>query len=331
LAASAVPKIESYIETQLKGKRNFHKILLLEAEPAGAGGTESGRMKIEIKPLTMAQQQDALFMGYDERNSDKVGQSFRLPRLLRGDIRDFNRSTGDSALMFAETQVFQPEREEFDFAINRKVLTDMGIRFWRLRSNSPVTRDPAAMAEIVRGLVNANVLTPEEGRQLASDVFNRDFKKITAGWVKQPVPLTLAGIPPTPEPESPLAGPEVPAREEKEDLSTAALAAQGGALVPGQGRPGRRRRGLGPFDPTAEAQRLIAIRDALREAERRRAQQKFEITKSEELEREVVRVPATEMASWFEKSNQGAPGASEQGAVREQHDEASAASPSSAP
>ena len=81
--------------------------------------------------------------------------------------------------MFAEMQVFQPEREEFDFVVNRKVLADMGIRFWRFRSNSPVTRDPAAMAEIVRGLVNANILTPEEGRQLASDVFNREFKKIT--------------------------------------------------------------------------------------------------------------------------------------------------------
>jgi hypothetical protein len=35
-------------------------------------------------------------------------------------------------------QVFQPEREEFDFVVNRKLLNDMGIRFWRFRSNSPV-------------------------------------------------------------------------------------------------------------------------------------------------------------------------------------------------
>jgi len=77
-------------------------------------------------------------------------------------------------------QVFQPEREEFDFIVNRKLLADMGIRFWRFRSNSPVTRDPAAMADIVKGLVNANILTPEEGRMLASDVFNREFKRINA-------------------------------------------------------------------------------------------------------------------------------------------------------
>jgi PBSX family phage portal protein len=300
LSAQSIPRIESFIETHIRGKRNFHKILILEAEPAGSGGdlAHTGRMKIELRPLTNAQQSDALFQNYDERNMDKVGQSFRLPRLLRGDIRDFNRSTGDSALMFAEMQVFQPEREEFDFVINRKVLADMGIRFWRFRSNSPVTRDPAAMADIVRGLVNANILTPEEGRHLASDVFNRDFKKITAPWVKQPVPLTLAGIPPTPEPESTLAGPDVKPGVAKDDLSTGDLAAGGGMLAPAQG-VGRRRRGR-PFDLEAEAKRLIAVRDALRDAEAREAKRTFDGDKREQLEHEVVRVPAAELASWFE-------------------------------
>jgi hypothetical protein len=303
LSAQSVPRIESYIENNIKGKRNFHKILVLEAEPAGGTSLDhTGRMKIELRPLTNAQQSDATFLNYDERNADKVGQSFRLPRLLRGDIRDFNRSTGDSALMFAEMQVFQPEREEFDFVINRKVLADMGIRFWRFRSNSPVTRDPAAMADIVRGLVNANILTPEEGRMLASDVFNREFKKISASWVKQPVPLTLAGIPPTPEPESTLVGPEVQ-KDDQGNLGTGDLATGGGQLSPAQGLPGRRRRRGQPFDLVGEATRLIAIRNALREAEGREAARDFHQTQRAELEREVIPVPADELASWFEKES----------------------------
>jgi PBSX family phage portal protein len=295
LSAQSIPRIESFVENHIRGKRNFHKILILEAESGGAGGVEqNGRMKIELRPLTSAQQSDALFQNYDERNMDKVGQSFRLPRLLRGDIRDFNRSTGDSALMFAEMQVFQPEREEFDFVINRKVLADMGIRFWRFRSNSPVTRDPAAMAEIVRGLVNANILTPEEARHLASDVFNRDFKKINAPWVKQPVSLTLAGIQPTPEPGSPFDtetsnDPSV----EKGDLSTSDLASSGGMLSPAQGYP----------DLAREAARLIALREALRAAETRAARSQVQEDRKEELEREVVKVSADELASWFEPTS----------------------------
>jgi PBSX family phage portal protein len=301
LSAQSIPRIESYIENHIKGKRNFHRVLILEAEPPSGGIDHTGRMKIELRPLTNAQQTDALFGKYDERNHDKVGQSFRLPRLLRGDIRDFNRSTGDAALSFAEMQVFQPEREEFDFVVNRKLLTELGIRFWRFRSNSPVTRDPAAMADIIKGLVNANVLTPDEGRTLAGDVFNREFKKINASWVRQPVPLTLAGIPPTPEPENPL-GPEVQ-KDGQGNLCTGDLAA-GGVLTPAQGAPRERRRRGGPaFDLVGEATRLIAIRNALREAEAGEATREFHQAQRAELEREVVTVPADELASWFEKES----------------------------
>jgi PBSX family phage portal protein len=201
-------------------------------------------------------------------------------------------NTGDAALMFAEMQVFQPEREEFDFVVNRKVLSDMGIRFWRFRSNSPVTRDPAAMAEIVRSLVNASILTPEEGRLLASDVFNREFKKISASWVKQPVALTLAGIQPTPEPESTLAGPDV-----QKDAGTGELAAAGPAA-----RSSRRRRADMP-DLAAEAARLITIRDALRAAEDGANKRAFDDAKRVELDHEVIKVPAEELASWFEKES----------------------------
>lgn len=196
LSDESVTRIEDHVNTNIKGKHNFHKILVLEAEPAAGGqiNETSTRMRIQIQPLTGAQQNDALFQKYDERNMDKIGGSFRLPRLLRGDIRDFNRSTAMAALNFAEMQVFQPEREDFDWIINNIVLRDMGVRFWRFVSRSPVTRDPVAMAEIIRNLTNANVLVPEEGRELAEDVFNREFRKLDAQWAKQPMQMTLAGM-----------------------------------------------------------------------------------------------------------------------------------------
>lgn len=98
LAADSVTKLEDHIRNNIKGARNSHKILLIEADPAssmqqsaGAAGIAS-RMKIELKPLTEAQLSDAQFLSYDESNRDKIGQAFRLPRMLRGDVRDFNRS-----------------------------------------------------------------------------------------------------------------------------------------------------------------------------------------------------------------------------------------------
>lgn len=193
LSETSIPRIERFIEENLKGKNNFHKILILEAEGGSSSGDQS-RAKIELHPLTDAQQQDALFQVYDERNIDKVGSSFRLPKLLRGESKDFNRATAESALRFAEDQVFQPERDEFDFLMNRRLLADMGIRFWRFRSQTPSTRDPERMTLMVEKLVRVGVLTPEEGRALAGDIFNREFRRIGDDWTKRPITLTLAGI-----------------------------------------------------------------------------------------------------------------------------------------
>lgn len=202
MSEGSVERVQNYIEANVKGKRNFHKILILEAESAGTDTKDSAtsRMKIDIKPLAAAQHNDALFQNYDERNIDKVGMSFRLPRMLRGDIRDFNKASADAALTFAEMQVFEPERQEFDFIINRKVLSFLGIRFWRFVSLAPVLRDPEAMSNIIKNVMNASVLTPREARELLGDVFNKQFARLNAAWTKIPPALMIAGVQPEDEP-----------------------------------------------------------------------------------------------------------------------------------
>ena len=260
LSDASVPRIERFIEENLKGKANFHKILILEADGSGTG--DGGRAKIELHPLTDAQQQDALFQRYDERNIDKVGSAFRLPPLLRGDGRDFNRSVAEAQLRFAEDQVFQPERDEFDFLVNRKLLADMGVRFWRFRSQTPVTRDPERMTDMVEKLVRVGVLTPEEGRMLAGDIFNREFRKIGDAWVKRPITLTLAGI---------------------QTGSAAELEAKA------------------PAPLLSNAKQLLALREELRNEEQRLAAGRLELARRyQEPERMVV--PREEFASWFREA-----------------------------
>ncbi len=196
LSGNSVDRIRDFIKNNIRGRKNFHSIMVIEAEtPQGKAADNSGRVKVEMKPLTSAQHNDALFQKYDERNIDKVGMAFRLPRMLRGDIRDFNRSTADAALAFAEMQVFQPEREDFDFTINRKLLlNEMGIRYWRFVSNAPVTRDPTEVAKMIKDLMNSNAVTALDVRPLLAEVFNRKFRTVRAEWAKQPIPLTVAGI-----------------------------------------------------------------------------------------------------------------------------------------
>jgi capsid portal protein len=192
LAEDAIPRLENYIKEELQGSNNFHKILILEAE-SDPGGT--GSVKVEIKPLTDAQYTEELFSKYDERNINKVGQAFRLPPILRGETpTTINRATALAAIRFTEEQVFQPERDDFDFLINTQIMADLGVRFWRFVSNSPVTRDPERMTAMATDFGKVGALTPNELRVLAEDVFNRAYPNITEAWGNIPLPVLLAGM-----------------------------------------------------------------------------------------------------------------------------------------
>lgn len=206
LAAGAAERITNYIKDNIQGQENFHSVMVLEAEPSagsapiGAGGAQGSRVRIEIKPLMEAQQQDALFQVYDKNNDTKIGNAFRLPNILRGSTEAINRATAEAALLYAEQQVFQPERQKIDHQINA-ILAMRGVRFHRFVSNSAVPKDPAAIVEMISKLVEACIITPEEARPLVNDAFNIELARIAAPWVRIPPKLLVANVQPPPTPE----------------------------------------------------------------------------------------------------------------------------------
>jgi len=187
--------ISNYIRDHVRGRQNFHKMLIIEAVASDAqqlaGVTTQPTLKFER--LTDTQLSEGQFQKYDERNIDKIGSAFRLPRIMRGDIRDFNKSTALAALRFAEEQVFAPERSEFDALLNRKILPELGISLWRFKTSGNRTRDPDVVSEIVERLVKANVVTINEGREILADALGIALPALPDVWAKQPIELTLAG------------------------------------------------------------------------------------------------------------------------------------------
>lgn len=314
LNAGTVGRIEDYVANQIRGKRNFHKILILEADSTGADSSNTGKMKIQIHPLTQSQQSDALFQGYEEHNTDKLGQAFRLPRLLRGDVRDFNRSTAEASVDFAEIQVFGPIRQQFDWIVNKVLFAALDVKYHTFKSNAPTVRDPEALATMIKDLTLASILTPGEGRELAQGVFNREFEKIKAAWTAQPISLSLVGksvednLDTVDEDESeeygggsdfnanggmstPGAGAsqtalQVPQNKDGGDLSGGDLAAGGGALVPAQGGFGRRRR-------RPKLEKSVAIFRRVHAA-----LLKAEMDEFGQAETETIKVPSDLFYSW---------------------------------
>jgi ubiquinone biosynthesis protein UbiJ len=105
------------------------------------------------------------------------------------------------------------------------------------------------------------VLTPEEGRLLAGDIFNREFRKIGDDWTKRPITLTLAGI-----------------QTGVEDLKPK-------AAIP---------------DALGTAKQLLALREQLRAEEERLATGRLELARRY-AETETVKVPREELDAWFEE------------------------------
>lgn len=191
LTTDTITRLEDYIKDNLVGKDNFWRTMILEAESPDASA--EGKIKIELKPLKDAQQQDALFLEYDKANDSKIGQSFRLPKILRGDVGEISQSIAEAAIDFAELQVFGPLRESFDNIVNRQILPELGITHHMYVSNAPAVRDPKGLSKILTELSHEGIITPGEARDHASGVFGQSLPKIKAYWTEQPLVLTTAG------------------------------------------------------------------------------------------------------------------------------------------
>lgn len=183
-----VKRVEDQIRTEISGNRGWGKWLIMQAQPHG--GETAG---VKITPLRLTQESimDALWQNYDEKNSEKCGQQFRLPPQLRGKLTDANRSNSDVATAVTEEQVFQPERELFDADMDR-VLMDMGVRYHAHRSNAPSMRNPAEVINNVVRAGAAGAMVVNEMRKELSLVLNFDLPPIKEQWGRLPLPLALA-------------------------------------------------------------------------------------------------------------------------------------------
>ena len=86
---------------------------------------------------------DAMFQRYDEGCANKVRGSFRLGGVFMGRVDDANRANSVAQYVSAETQVFRPERSEFDEIMNSTVMAEIAPA-WKFVSNQQTFTDITA-------------------------------------------------------------------------------------------------------------------------------------------------------------------------------------------
>lgn len=171
------------------GKKSIY---VLQAQSMkSASGTVSPTPKMEIVKTKSEQYQDALGLNYLKHTKQEVRDAYRFPRSALGQHDDVRKDEAQEGYRFTEAQVYDPRRDIFGGRVN-VLLRDLGIQLITFTSRSRPPKEPNELASIINILMTSGVLTPDEGRALAGDIFNKDFPDLVGIWSKLPTKLLTA-------------------------------------------------------------------------------------------------------------------------------------------
>lgn len=153
-----------------------HKFMVLDAESKNnqnmLGLNEKQAMpSVKIEHLADVLQKDALFLDYNENVVKMVLSAFRLPPVYVGLSSDYNRATVETAKQTTEEQVFQPERVEFEWYLN-KLFEEYNFKHTRLVLKTPDLTNADDTVKVIQSGVQANALAPNDVRPLLSRLLN---------------------------------------------------------------------------------------------------------------------------------------------------------------
>ncbi len=133
-----------------------NRMIIVEVVPtkSEAGPLDGGQVvspKIEVTKLNDLQRSDdSMFLQLRQRGTENVLQPFRINSLFLGKNNDQSFATANVSMQLGESQVFAPERDDFDWFINNRILPELGATWWTFKSNGPKLEDNTSWVEVLR-------------------------------------------------------------------------------------------------------------------------------------------------------------------------------------
>ena len=108
---------------------------------------------------------------------------------------DYTRATARESREVAEEQVFEPERADHDFVINRLLFPAMGVHYWRYKSLPPKVNDFEVMSGTLDTFSRCG-LTVREAREEISRLLNHPLSVVDddSEWLNLPLQVYLAQL-----------------------------------------------------------------------------------------------------------------------------------------
>jgi PBSX family phage portal protein len=121
LSANSRNTLTNYLSGQAKYKQRG---VILEIAPSGGDLNSAAQVKVTTEKFGDTEG-DSKFEKYDDKCTQRVRSSFRLPAVLIGLEESYNYATVQTAVMMAEEQVFHPERQLFDEILNGTLMKEI--------------------------------------------------------------------------------------------------------------------------------------------------------------------------------------------------------------
>ena len=173
---------------QAKGYKNFNRILLLEAQAEG-GIDDKTTPRVDLKPMTNAKAEDALFQGYISSTEEKVRTDFRLPPAYLGKAQDYTRSVIEYSRIIVEEQVFETERNVFDEKIENTIMIEIDAKYWEFKSGGPPLVTGEGLISGFDSFAEPGVLSINQAIGIANRAMSLDLEEFKEPWADYPLTL----------------------------------------------------------------------------------------------------------------------------------------------
>lgn len=179
-----------------KGVRNFHKLLVLEAEStSGSIDGKDSTPKVEVQNMTEYRKEDAMFLDYLEHCSTDIQKNgFRLPGMFLGISDDANYATAFIVRKSAEEQLFIPERRRFDEIINKTLVRDFGVKDLAFKSNGPALQSADSIPQMLQTLIQAGVFTTNGLISFVNTNLGTNIGMYEEPWADEPIGVKPIGV-----------------------------------------------------------------------------------------------------------------------------------------
>lgn len=191
LTRTSLAKIQEMFE-DLQGPGSMHKLLVLEAIGDENAAPVEGKINapnVHFEKLQNERQNDAIFEKYHDNSRMSIQSGFRLPDIIFGRTKDYNRATAFASILMAESQVFIPNRKVIESVINTRILVDKdGIpnKFWRFKLKPTKLLSEEAIFDIVKTGSDSGALTPNNIIDIYNENFGLDLDRIDDFWGNAP-------------------------------------------------------------------------------------------------------------------------------------------------